>query len=152
MRVSVDQINKGQNWHWDDARLGETEDTSRTHPGISCVVHTGHDAEDVVGVDFVTNLDRRYACRPGTAYAFPGYAIEHRTERLFRKTKKGKRYSFDVWLPCKDDQVAKMDDYIHNRWGRFCNDNYEERKRLNSKSGDNSFKRNHTTAFGDDDS
>ena len=146
-RVSVNQITDGLNWHYDFVPHGEKSDFSRTKPGMSCVVHAGEKKDDLVGVDFATNLEKRYVCHPGTAYAFPGYAIKHRTQRLFAKA--GNRYSIAFFILFKEAVTADIDDYIHNKWGGFCNDNYEDRKRKR-KTKSKSCKRNRETAFGGD--
>jgi len=107
------------------------DDVTLTKPGLTFVIHLGHDTNDIVYVDFEHDTSKRYPCRPGTAYLFPGYAVRHRTQREYAVGHKDpkslpRRYSIGVWFPFKRASAKKMDDLIHKVWP-FMDDNYADR-------------------------
>lgn len=129
-RFSCNLIKNGLNWHHDFV-VG-IKDLTKTKPGITFVIHLGKDPADIVYVDFAHNPTKRFICRPGTAYVFPGYAIRHRTQREYTiesgaGVELPKRYSIGIWFPFKARSARAMDELIHNTWPA-CDDNYEDRE------------------------
>lgn len=130
-RFSCNLINDGLAWHHDFCTNAAGDMTT---PGMSLVIHLGDTAQDLVYLDFEHCPTKRYVCRPGTVYTFPGYALAHRTQREFcialpakEKSKLPRRYSIGIWFPFKKSESKKMDDLIHETWPLCCDDQYEER-------------------------
>ena len=128
-RWSCNLINNGLGWHYDFVKPNQ-DDVSLTAPGITLVIHLGSDASDIVYVDFASNPAKRYPCRPGTVYAFPGYAVKHRTVREYQAVDfdvpRPRRYSIAAWFPFKPRKCKEVDFLLHQKYPT-CDDNFEAR-------------------------
>ena len=118
----VNRIHEGLHWHNDMVKPNQ-DDPTLTVPGITCVIHLGADPTDLVVLELEHDKSE-YDLLPGMMYAFPGYALSHRTRR--RNKFSQPRYSLVISFNVRPKHFNQLDQLIHS-WYSFTNDSYCDR-------------------------
>ena len=119
-RFSVNLIQKGLNWHVDMAQPKQP-DCKLTVPSITFAIHLGADPTDVVTLELEHDKSE-YDLLPGMMYAFPGYALSHRT--TIKTPLRARRYSLVISFIFQHNESRRLDELIHSWYYECTDDSY----------------------------